>query len=294
VGILVDDAGDDIHVSRSWSQGAGFFGIGSLADLGGADQYEGRILCQGVGGPRAIGVLVDRTGSDLYTVRGAPSAYATPATDRGFSQGVGYGMRRDLAGGIGLLVDHAGDDRFEGGEFSQGGGYFFALGVLADRAGRDLYRGDRYAQGFAAHQAFGALLDDAGDDIYYSRTAAGQGAAWDESVAVLVDRAGDDHYRADGLSQGAAAQQAIAALVDLAGRDSFIGAGDSVQGGAAGNEYHFKECACFSLGLLLKRGGAARFSSPRPEHVSLLSQIVEGDPAASRAYGLRIDETAPE
>lgn len=291
--ILIDDAGDDVHIARSWSQGAGFFGVGALIDLAGSDRYEGRILCQGVGGPRALGMLVDRAGNDLYSVRGAPSAYGTPATDRGFSQGVGYGLRRELPGGIGLLVDDSGDDRYEGGEFSQGGGYFFSLGVLADRTGHDLYRGDRYAQGFAAHQAFGILLDDAGGDLYFSRTAAGQGAAWDESVAMLIDREGDDHYRGDGLSQGAAAQQAIGALVDLGGRDAFIARGESAQGGAGGNEYHFAECACFSLGVLLTRGTDARFSSDRPRGASLQSRIVDGDPAASRAFGLRIDESAP-
>jgi len=294
VGTLIDDAGDDIHVSRAFAQGAGFFGVGVLVDGAGSDRYEARVLCQGVGAPHGVGLLADRAGNDLYLVHGAPSAYNTPATFKGFSQGVGYGVRRDLAGGVGLLVDDEGSDRYESGEFSQGGGYFFGLGVLADKSGRDLYRGDRYAQGFAAHQAFGALLDDEGNDRYWSRTAAGQGAAWDESVAMLIDRAGDDDYRADGLSQGAAAQQAIGVLVDLDGRDVFEGLGMSVQGAGGSNDYRFAECSCFSLGVLLKREGTARYSSGRESGtVTYSADIVTASPARSSAYGLLIDETLP-
>lgn len=290
-GILIDDAGDDVHVSRAFSQGAGFLGAGVLVDGAGDDRYTGKIFCQGVGGPRGAGALIDRAGDDLYEARGAMSAYDTPATFRSFSQGVGVGMRRDLPGGIGVLADDAGNDRYESGEFSQGGGYFFALGVLADRGGRDLYRGDRYAQGFAAHQAFGALLESSGDDVYWSRTAAGQGAAWDESATILVDRAGNDHYRADGLSQGAAAQQALGALVDLGGDDVFDAAGSSSQGAGGSNQYHFAECGCYSLGVLLKRGGTARYSSGRPEGaVTFSAEIKPDDPQGSSAYGLHIDE----
>ncbi len=303
VAILIDDDGDDVHLARAWSEGAGFYGAGLLVDGGGSDSYEGAVLCQGVGGPRGMGALVDRAGNDRYAVHGSPSAYGTPATDRAFSQGVGYGLRREMPGGVGLLVDDAGDDRYESGEFSQGGAYFFALGVLADHAGDDLYRGDRYAQGFAAHQAFGALLEAGGNDLYYSRTAAGQGAAWDESAAVLIDREGNDAYRADGLSQGAAAQQALAALVDLGGADSFDARGASVQGGGGGAEYHFKECDCYSLGVMIKiggppprlngrtvglGGGGAAAPAEGPGETVVSSSIRPDDPRASTAFGLRI------
>lgn len=292
VAILIDGAGDDIHRARCWSQGAAMFGMGMLLDGGGSDLYEGRQLCQGVGGPRGAGALVDRAGNDLYALHGAPSVYDTPATYAAFGQGVGYGARRDLPGGIGALVDDGGDDRYEAGEFAQGGGYFGSLGVLADRSGRDLYRADRYAQGFAAHQAFGALLDDAGDDVYWSRTAAGQGAGWDECAAVLIDRSGNDHYRADGLSQGAAAQQSIAALVDLDGDDFFEAVGSAVQGAGGGAEYRYAECQCFSLGVLIKRGGTARYSSGKPAGaVTFTADIKPDDPRASSAFGLLIDES---
>ena len=52
------------------------------------------------------------------------SVYGTGAVYVGLSQGVGYGLRPHDTGGIGVLVDAFGSDRYEGGEFSQGGGYF--------------------------------------------------------------------------------------------------------------------------------------------------------------------------
>jgi hypothetical protein len=245
--------------------GAAFAGIGAVCDLGGSDLYVSEMFSQGCGGPGGAALLLDATGGDRNRADGtAPSAYATPTVHCSFSQGVGFGYRAGAVGGVGALVDLAGDDRYEGGEFAQGCGYFLSMGILRDSAGRDLYYGNRYAQGTAAHQAFGALLDDAGDDIYWSMTAAGQGAAWDVSVAVLVDRAGDDRYQADGLSQGAAAMQAIGFLCDRAGRDDYRAAGAS-QGSADDNRYHWDATQCTSLGVLQDRDGPNRFNAGRAD-----------------------------
>ncbi|MHC5003891.1 MAG: hypothetical protein ACYTJ0_12285, partial [Planctomycetota bacterium] len=172
--LLLDRGGDDVYVGREWSLGAGCYGAGVLVDLGdGADVYRGEFLCQGVGGPRGLGAIVDEGGRDLYQVNGPESsAYGTPAVYQSFGQAMGFGFRHYAAGGIGLIGDLGGDDRYEAGEFAQGGAYYHGLGVLYDAAGRDLYYGNRYGQGFGVHQAAGALLDDAGDDTYWSMTAA--------------------------------------------------------------------------------------------------------------------------
>jgi hypothetical protein len=63
-------------------------------------------------------------------------------------------------GGIGLLCDLAGDDRYEAGEVSQCAGWLFGMGILYDRSGRDQYHGTRYSQGAAAHGGVGILADD--------------------------------------------------------------------------------------------------------------------------------------
>jgi len=293
VGLLVDRGGEDTYTGGPVSQGAAFYGAGMIVDLGKeSDVYQGAILCQGVGGPKGFGLLLDENGRDLYRANGpAPSAYGTAAVYCGFSQGVGFGVRMCDTGGIGVLADLAGADRYEAGEFSQGGAYFWGMGILYDRAGNDLYYGNRYAQGFGCHQSIGILADDAGDDTYWSMTAAAQGAAWDEAVGLLIDRAGSDSYQADGLSQGAASMQAMAWLVDLEGTDRYVAQGKATHGQGGGNSYHHWESGCFSWSVLLDAGGTADYySSGRPNGQTIrFDQINEQKPENSGVYGLFID-----
>ena len=255
VSLLLDRGGDDTYIGREWSLGAAVYGAGMIFDLGkGRDTYLGEFLCQGVGGPRGFGCILDDGGNDLYRANGPKaSAYGTPAVYQSFSQGIGFGYRGYAAGGIGILSDLGGNDRYEAGEFAQGGAYYYALGLLHDKSGNDLYYGNRYGQGFGVHQAHGILVDDAGDDTYYSMTAASQGAAWDIGVGMLLDRAGNDSYQCDGLGQGGAAQQGIAYLIDMGGVDRYIGGGRT-QGESGGNDYHFNETG----GVLLLASARSR------------------------------------
>ncbi len=297
IGVLIDHAGDDLYENRGpgagWSMGVGFYGAGILIDRAGHDTYRGEKLCQGVGGPLGLGLVLDVAGNDRYDTDGPtfPSAYGTPGVHVGMSQGFGYGVRGYAAGGVGALYDLAGDDRYTAGEFSQGGGYYFALGVLHDGAGNDLYHGNRYGQAFAAHQAIGILVDDAGDDTYWSMTAASQSGAWDESITLLLDKQGDDSYRCDGLGQGSAAMQAIALLVDLGGRDRYIGRGGSVQGQGGGNSYHYDADKVFSFNALLDLGGSEDvYSSGRANNsVVRTGKLNEPARADSDLYGLFLD-----
>jgi hypothetical protein len=152
IGLLIDRAGDDVYenlgAAGGWSRGAGLYGAGLLRDLEGADVYHGETLCQGVGGPRGLGAIIDAGGDDRYTANGPnfPSVYGTEGVFKGFSQGFGYGVRSYASGGLGAIWDLGGADRYEAGEFSQGCGYFFAMGVLHDTGGNDEYIGNRYSQ----------------------------------------------------------------------------------------------------------------------------------------------------
>ena len=263
-GLLFDAAGTDVYRCDAWSIGAGIYGAGVLIDAGdGSDTYMSHSLSQGVGGPAGVGLLIDAGGDDLYRANGpVPSAYDTPATFMSFSQGVGFGIRPYDHGGFGALIDYAGNDRYEGGEFSQGGGYFGGTGLLHDAAGNDFYYGNRYAQGFACHQAAGLFSDRAGDDVYWAVRAAAQGAAWDQSVAMMFDGGGNDFYRAESLAQGAAAQQSRAWLFDAGGNDVYWSSVDSAQGAATDNDYHFRvDDPVTSLGVLLDAGGDDRYST---------------------------------
>jgi len=263
VGIILDRAGADTYRGTRWSLGAAFYGLGAIIDCGGeSDAYIAELMSEAVGGPRGFGTIIDENGRDLYRVNGpAPSAYETPAVFAGFSQGVGIGVRLYETGGIGVISDLGGDDRYEGGEFCQGGGYFWSLGILHDRSGNDLYYGNRYGQAWAAHQALGILTDDAGDDTYWSMTAASQSGSWDTSATLLLDRAGNDSYQADGLAQGGASQQAIAWFIDLEGVDRYIAPPGATRGQSGGNEYHFADTGCYSWSLFLDAGGSADFYS---------------------------------
>jgi PDZ domain len=264
VGLLFDDAGSDTYQCDAWSLGAAVYGAGVLFDRGAAsDVHISHTFSQGVGGPRGFGLLLDAGGDDLYRANGSvPSIYGTPGSYMAFSQGVGVGIRPYDFGGVGVMLELGGNDRYEGGEFSQGGGYFWGIGLLHDASGNDLYYGNRYAQGFAAHQAFGMLSDMKGDDIYWSMTAAGQGAAWDQSIAILFDGEGNDVYQAESLAQGAAAQQSLAILHDVSGDDIYRAAGEDAQGAAGDNSYHFSaDDPIHSLGILLDENGTDRYST---------------------------------
>ncbi len=292
--LLLDRAGNDTYVGSEWSIGAGMYGAGFLFDLGGgADTYIGEFLCQGVGGPLGLGVLVDEGGRDLYRANGPqPSGYGTPAVYNAFSQGIGFGYRMYGAGGIGILSDLGGDDRYEAGEFAQGGGYYYALGILHDAGGRDLYYGNRYAQGFGVHQGFGILADDSGNDTYWAMTAAGQGAAWDVGAGLLIDRGGDDSYQADGLAQGGASMQGIAMLIDLGGRDRYDAAGGATQGQSGGNQYHYKSTGALSFSVLLDQGGGEDvYSQGRTNGATTATGSANpSDPQHSQLHGLVIDD----
>ncbi len=292
VGILADLGGNDTYAGTSWSLGAGVYGVGAILDLGGHDTYLAEYLSEGVGGPRGFGLILDAGGNDLYRANGPKgSAYDTPAVYASFSQGMGFGFRMYESGGIGVLADLGGDDRYEAGEFAQGGAYYWALGILYDRGGNDLYYGNRYGQGFGCHQAIGILADDAGDDTYWAMCAACQGAAWDIAAGLLIDRGGNDSYQAEGLAQGSAAMQAIGWLIDLDGTDRYVARGGAVHGCSAGNSYHHAETGCFSWSLLLDAGGGADFySSGRPNGQTLApGERNDKKPEDSPLHGLFID-----
>jgi hypothetical protein len=233
---LVDDGGDDVYAAQDLSQGIGFRGAGVLHDAAGDDAYSGSRFCQGVGFPGGAGVLLDRAGADRYRCTGRyESEYGEPGLFSGWGQGCGFGFRNLASGGVGCLVDEGdGADVYESGNFSQGGGYFFAWGILRDGGGDDRYFGSRYAQGFAAHQAAGTFLEDGGNDVYRSHSTVAQGLSWDETSVFFRDAAGDDDYRTAGFSLASAAHNGIVLFVDVAGNDRYAG----LPAHAESNQYH--------------------------------------------------------
>lgn len=266
VAYLSDWEGDDRYIGYADSQGFGFFGIGVLEDSAGNDRYGAVNQMQGCGLPGGFGLLVDRAGDDRYLGAAEPLDFPSPqsaAHNVSMGQGAGYGFRHDfltgrsISGGVGFLVDLAGDDRYVCGVFGQGTGYWEGVGFLVDAAGRDTYSGQWYVMGASAHFGVGLLVDEDGDDRYSAALNMALGAGHDFGYGILLDKAGNDEYQGPNLSLGAGNANGMGIFVDLAGNDRYSAVGVSLgqaavaSGGLRGR--------AFSLGLFLDRAGADRY-----------------------------------
>jgi hypothetical protein len=263
VSVLIDVAGDDTYESPpdAAAFGAGFCGVGMLADLGGNDRYALRgDRSVGLGaGVFGVGALLDAVGDDAYS-------------GVGLCQGAG-------AVGWGTLCDLGGKDRYDAYSFAQGFGFVRGAGLLADLGGDDAYalndedirspsaqakdhntsmgqgagygvRAD-YLDGHSLAGGVGILADRGGDDAY-SCGVFGQGTAYWMGVGMLLDGGGNDSYRGVWYVQGATAHFAVAVLEDAGGDDAYAATRNMAQG--AGHDY--------SLGVLLDRAGNDRYRAP--------------------------------
>ena len=228
VGLMVDAAGNDVYQAGDMAQGGGIYGVGLLTDLAGNDQYQMGLMGQGFG-VFGLGLLFDRSGDDIYRLtgmgQGAGSTMGLGALcdieghDRyearldlrpgrlipdkwSHAQGVGLSIRSQnwtrqpsFYGGIGLLNDAGGDDRYYASDGNaMGSSYFMSIGALVDHAGDDTYHAaNGYGIAFAVHLSNAVLIDRQGDDKYHTRMYSGAVAS-DRSVAVLAEHAGDDIY----------------------------------------------------------------------------------------------------
>lgn len=228
VGALLDGGGDDTHKARSSAQGAGQYGLGVAADLAGKDAWAITSEGQGYGTVRSAGLLVDVEGDDTYdaddtniTNPSAQSAQHNTSMAQGAAFGPRPGGRGNMAGGIGMLADLAGNDVYSCGVFCQGAGYFFAQGILYDGGGNDNYRGVWYVQGSAAHFAIGILMEDGGNDTYQTVIKASRGEGHDASAGFLLEGGGNDTYGVPPLTNGASNNQGYGFFVDVSGADTY-------------------------------------------------------------------------
>jgi len=268
-GIVADFDGDDVYDSFADSQGFGTFGAGMLIDTAGADHYQCFTQSQGVGLTLGFGMLLDSTGGDKYVANDTVIDLPSPQSDKhniSMSQGAGYGRRGDYvdghnwAGGVGILLDQAGDDSYSCGVFGQGVGYWEGVGCLFDEDGKDTYLGQWYVQGASAHFAIGYCEDVAGDDTYEAPMNMAQGAGHDFSVGYLFDRAGNDTYKAPNLSLGAGNANGMGLFVDLMGNDNYTATGLTMGRGAEANKQSIRGRA-LCLGVFLDMAGEDTYPS---------------------------------
>lgn len=275
VGVLIDRAGDDTYTGSTYTQGAALGGLGLLIDLDGKDRYTSHGFALGFGGPVGAGVVLDAKGDDRYqcgnaipsgyNASDAPNAKPGDANFQWDAFGLGMGLGRRvwpptdegvsfaLAGGLGAVIDLAGDDAYTSSNFSQGCGYFFGAGLLLDYRGSDTYAAARYGHACGAHYGFGLAIDYAGRDRYKpAGPTYNLGCAWDHSVflavdggddaddydltatsglgrgdiggwGVFVEMGGDDTYR--GARPGGASDRGLAVFLDRAGKDDYAKVG---------------------------------------------------------------------
>lgn len=266
--LLVDGGGSNRFVASSHSQAHAIGGVAVLASAGGDDEFTAQTYSQATGGPLGVAVLVDPGGNDRYTLGNSPLVRPSPQLpDRNTSmgQGAGYGMRgvffdgRSTAGGIGMLLDLAGNDSYEAQVFAQGVGYYEGLGMLLDDGGDDRFEAAWYAMGAGVHYAAGILLKrGVGSDVYRSTHEMVLGTANDLSVGVFVDEGGRDEYTVGQLSLGVAHANSTGIFVDAAGDDRYTVVSPACRalGAAYQPEWGNARETLPNLGLFMDLGGA--------------------------------------
>ena len=266
--LLVDGGGNNRFVASSRAQAHAIGGLAVLVSGGGDDEYTAQTYSQATGGPGGVALLVDTGGNDRYTLTALPLVRPSPQLpDRNTSmgQGAGYGIRgvffdgRSTSGGIGMLLDMGGNDRYEAQVFAQGVGYYEGLGMLLDDGGNDHFEAAWYAMGAAAHYAAGVMLKRGiGNDVYRSTHEMVLGTGNDFSVGVFVDEGGDDEYTVGELSLGAAYANGTGIFVDGAGNDRYNVASPACRafGAAYMHEWGSSRENLPNLGLFMDLGGA--------------------------------------
>lgn len=286
VGVLYDAGGDDTYEAEGFSQGAGAWGLGLLLDDAGADRHVLYQAGQGYGFARGVGVLFDRTGDDVYVANpGEPSLGgdllfpsdqlpgppATPVSaNHSFAQGCGSGHRPDwpdaghpFPGGLGLLRDASGNDRYQAGVFAQGVGFVQGVGMLLDGTGDDRYDALYYAQGVGVHQGVALFTDRDGNDRYdlgFPNQGASLGMANDLSVAIFFDQDGDDRVRAGALSLGSGLANGIALLAFDGGDDTFAASSAHGFGNALTGDVSGARKTAPTIGVFIKARGRGTYS----------------------------------
>ncbi len=282
IGLLYDEAGDDTLKSFTAAQGAGLFGLGVCINRQGNDYYLTYQQGQGYGYVKGCGVLVDNEGNDVYIANDSDIVFPSAQSkehNSSLAQGMGFGKRADftdghsLAGGVGILADGSGNDRYSCGVFGQGCAYWYGVGILADSSGNDEYNGIWYVQGSGAHFGVGILYEGSGDDHYKATINMAQGAGHDFTVGFLVDCSGNDTYDAPNLSLGGGNANGIGIFWDKLGDDTYnVSAGTTLgRANIEGPRGGIRD-KMLCMGLFMDTGGKDKYSKPFAKNGKIWTQ----------------------
>ncbi|NUN50464.1 MAG: hypothetical protein HUU15_16750, partial [Candidatus Brocadiae bacterium] len=277
-GVLWDAAGNDSYEAEGFAQGAAQDGVGILIDDAGNDRYTVTLRGQGFGGASAFGLLLDRAGDDVYRARDATfgDKVTVPAPqdethNANMAQGCGLGNNAapHRAGGVGMLLDVDGNDRYEAGCWAQGAGYFQGIGALLDLAGDDTYTAWVYVMGTGAHGGFGIQIDARGDDVYTVGGWNGPAMSVDYGIGFFLEGRGNDRYIGPSSGLGTSIGLGISLFQDAAGDDLYQPKDDRIGFGILyGNEDYNEDGKVTPAekrhwGLFLDLAGSDRYPKPR-------------------------------
>ncbi len=290
VGAVMDNNGRDTYTARSYAQGAAAFGIGVLSDSTGNDSLYCWTNSQGYGYTRGCGLCINYSGNDVYVAEDSilfSPGQQTQEHNSSLAQGVGFGKRADFvdghswAGGVGILCDISGNDKYSAGLFAQGCGYWFALGMLLDGTGDDNYHSVWYTLGSGAHFAIGYLDDFAGNDIYNATMNMSIGSGHDFTLGYFNERGGNDTYFAPGLSLGGGNFQGIGLFHDWDGDDTYNSSGGFNLGGARGLTQGAR-AYLYTFGIFVDGSGEDTYTDTRVKNglswISPKSDTAKADP----------------
>ena len=258
---IIDLGGNDRYEAGTGSRlGATFGGLSLLLDCRGDDRYEAEAMNFGVG-LLGLGLCLDASGNDTYLCK--TGAFGVGLAGIGYfedaggnDQYLGHSSVQGVGGpgGVGVLVDHSGDDLYVAGNafadsvarrprgyinFSQGFGFGLrpycsgGFGLLVDGSGEDRYLSSYFAQGSSYWLGIGALWDRDGNDFYQS-VRYSQGAGIHLGLGLLLDSSGHDVYDCWGVGQGCGHDLAVGMLWDSRGDDLYRGSWLRTGAGNAG------------------------------------------------------------
>jgi hypothetical protein len=290
VGVVMDNNGRDRYRAKTFAQGSAAFGVGVLADSTGDDSLYGWANSQGYGYTKGCGLCINYSGNDLYVAEDSilfSPGQQTKEHNSSLAQGVGFGKRADFvdghswAGGVGILCDISGNDKYSAGLFAQGCGYWFALGMLIDGTGDDNYHSVWYTLGSGAHFAIGYLDDFAGNDTYNATMNMSIGSGHDFTLGYFNERGGNDVYYAPGLSLGGGNFQGIGIFHDWSGDDVYNTSGGFNLGGARGL-IQGARAYLYTFGVFVDGGGKDTYTDTRVKSdlrwISPKSDTTKADP----------------
>ncbi|OQY41742.1 MAG: hypothetical protein B6240_14820 [Desulfobacteraceae bacterium 4572_87] len=217
-------------------------------------QTPAGLMLIGDKGPNVYGMdaslIIDLGGDDLYLNNaGAPV----------------FEIRERMVSGIryptGLVIDFEGDDRYITPKFAAVASGFFGLGLILDMAGNDFYNGGQLSLG-ASFFGMGCLMDMAGNDTYVC-SEGGQGCAF-FGGAYLYDEKGNDLYQGAKCVQGFGGPSGLGQLHDVRGKDHYragwkhgssYGTKGIYQACSQGVGWGFRKRAGGGIGILHDFGG---------------------------------------